>query len=707
MNPDRFFELLPAVYRQHDEERGGPLRSLLRVIAEQADVVETDIGRLYENWFIETCEDWVVPYIGELVGYRIAHEAGEPGDTATERQRRRNSILIPRRDVAHTVRHRRRKGALALLEELAADMAGWPARAVEGYRLLAHTQALHHLHPLRGRTADLRDMAALRQLAGPFDRLAHTVDVRRVASDRTPGLYNIPSVALFVWRLRSYPVTRTEAFQLESRDPARFAFSALANETPLFARAVPETDPPRIATEPNLPVRIDRHMLEARRNELYGDDKSFAIHVAMEEDEEPVAVPVEEIVAADLTDWTYRPEPGQVAVDPQLGRIAFPPDSVPQGGVWVSYRYGFSADIGGGEYPRTVSQPAGARLYRVGGDHGYSSINEALAAWRTNDDQHAVIEIAESGLYTEPINIRLGTRRRQSLQLRAADGARAVLRLLDYRASRPDWAKVQGAHDSLFTLDGLLVEGRGFRFTGALSRVVVRHSTLVPGWSLEHEDCAPRHTTEPSLVLDRTPTRLLIEHTVVGCIDVDADELTTEPIGITVNDSVIDSTASTLRALGGRRTPRAHVALSIARSTVLGTLAVRSVDLAENSLFTGRVDVARTQSGCVRFCFVPRDSRTPRRYQCQPDLATGAAAEADKDLAAQRVTPRFASTRYGVPEYCRLDDRGPEEIYRGADDESEMGVFHDLFEPQRAAGLRARLDEYTPAGTDAGVRYVT
>ena len=38
-----------------------------------------------------------------------------------------------------------------------------------------------------------------------------------------------------------------------------------------------------------------------------------------------------------------------------------------------------------------------------------------------------------------------------------------------------------------------------------------------------------------------------------------------------------------------------------------------------------------------------------------------------------------------------------------AHDESEMGVFHDLYQPQRIANLRARLNEYTPAGINAGV----
>ncbi|MBK9095059.1 MAG: hypothetical protein IPM84_20320 [Anaerolineae bacterium] len=31
-------------------------------------LVEDDISRLYDNWFIETCQEWVVPYIGDLLG---------------------------------------------------------------------------------------------------------------------------------------------------------------------------------------------------------------------------------------------------------------------------------------------------------------------------------------------------------------------------------------------------------------------------------------------------------------------------------------------------------------------------------------------------------------------------------------------------------------------------------------------------------------
>ena len=49
----------------------------------------------------------------------------------------------------------------------------------------------------------------------------------------------------------------------------------------------------------------------------------------------------------------------------------------------------------------------------------------------------------------------------------------------------------------------------------------------------------------------------------------------------------------------------------------------------------------------------------------------------------------------------------PAEIARGASDLSEMGAFHDLYQAARLDNLRARVDEFVPAGTDAGIIIVT
>jgi hypothetical protein len=69
----------------------------------------------------------------------------------------------------------------------------------------------------------------------------------------------------------------------------------------------------------------------------------------------------------------------------------------------------------------------------------------------------------------------------------------------------------------------------------------------------------------------------------------------------------------------------------------------------------------------------------------------------------QRVTPVFTSLRYGETAYSQLGAGCAKEIVRGAKDESEMGAFHDLYQPQRLANLQARLEQFTPARTDAAV----
>ncbi len=741
-SPDRLYELLPVVYRQRDAERGYPLRALLGVIAEQVNVVEGDIAQLYENWFIETSQDWVVPYIGDLIGYQPVHEAGEPAvGASTLRGQQRNKILIPRREVANTICYRRRKGTLALLELLANDVAGWPARAVEFYTLLGWTQALNHQRPNRGRTVDLRQGDALDRLDGPFDELAHTVDVRRPNSHRTLGRYNIPSVGLFVWRLKAYSVSRTPAYCLEEIGPYCYTFSVLGNDTPLYTHPEPEETPTHIADELNLPTPIRRRAFEQRVRaaggiergqasaDYYGEGKSLVISARNWPTEDaPQPIPRESIIPADLSDWQYRPPRGYIAVDPKLGRIVFPLSQLPKRNVRVSYYYGFSADIGGGEYDRPLRGPAAFSLYRVGEGETLKRINEALAQWQQEKPRDAVVEITDSGVYVEQINIRL--EENYSLQIRAANRTRPVIRLLDWQTDLPDALTVTMAHGSRFTLDGLLITGRPVHVRGdhmepargdvCPAEVAIRHCTLVPGWALD-SDCEPKRPAEPSLELFNVRAQVTIEHSIVGSIQVNEDEVRTDPIPIRVSDSVLDATGSACdtpecEALGAPGYPVAHAILTIARSTVFGRVQVHAIELAENSIFVGLVRVARRQIGCVRFCSISPGSRTPRRYNCQPDLVEQAVVEAIGDpierAAAQqrereRVRPQFNSMRYGTPTYCQLAHACADEIKRGTDDESEMGVFHDLYQPQRAANLRARLDEYTPAGMDAGIIYAS
>lgn len=708
---DRLYALLPLVHRERDEERGGPLRAVLRVLEEQAGVVESDIAQLYRDWFIETCDDWVVPYVGELVGYQPVPEAGRPGDPGEPTGRALNRALLPRQAVANAVRYRRRKGTLALLELLARDTAGWPARAVELRRLLGLSQPMNQPRPERGRRADLRAMDALDRLDGAFDEIAHRPEMRRLDA-RPHGRWGRSTVALFLWRLGVWPVTEAAAHCVD-RTAHCFTFSLLGDDGPLYTRSRPESHPGALAGELDVPAPIRRRVLVADLDAFYGPGKSFEIWRVQSKKQGAVTrpsyerVPAAELVVADLSGWVYRPRPGQVAVDPVLGRIAFPTRSVPQRGVRVSYHYGFPAAIGGGEYRRPLRQPRGATVYRVGEGQKLRRLAEAFEKWRKQPPCDAVIEIADNGVYSEPIALEIPAGR--SLTLRAAQRRRPLVRLLDFRAEAPDHLAVHGEPGGAFTLDGLRVVGRGVAASGHLD-LTIRHATLVPGWDVDPQ-CRPTAPEEPSLVLYDLEGSVAIDHSIVGSIQANRDEVRLDPLPIAIEDSIVDATGSELEAVGAQSWPRAHAVLTVRRSTVFGKVMVHAVELAENSLFDGEVCVGRQQVGCMRFCWTARGSHTPRRHHCQPDLAVAAALEGLNDPAERaaarkretaRVRPRFESLRYGTPTYARLTLGTAAEIRRGADDESEMGVYHDLYEPQREAHLRSRLSEHTPAGTDAG-----
>lgn len=713
---DRLFDLLPAWYRRRDAERArdgqvGPLQGFLRVVADEVEAVEADITGLYANWFIDTCDDWVVPYLADLIGYEMVPEAGRPADERSRQARLKNRFLVPRREVAHLIRYRRRKGSLAVLEQLARDVAGWHARAVEFGTLVGTFQHAREVRPNRGRTVDVRDVQGLELLGTPFDRVSRSVDVRCPSAVDSAARFNLPNVGLFVTRSNAYAITDGDAHSI---DPdGAFTISALGNDAAIAVAAVPEDDPAYLAGPLNLPLPLTRIALDDARDgrrqaneDYYGEGKSVVIY------EDGVPVPAARIVAANLAGWAYRPKGETVALDPELGRIAFAPDAVPKS-VRVSYHYTFPAEIGGGEYRRSVSATAEDVHVETLASEGESHnlVQDAIRRWQESGRPHGVVELTDSHVYSESV-MRIDLPADRTLELRARPGTRPVIRVVDYQGSARDAIVLQGdapqpyadtgnrRAGGRFALDGIVVVGGGIDVRGEIAAITVRHSTLVPGWDLR-ADASPPRTTEPSLRFAESAPRVTIAHSIVGPLRVEPLRERSEPIRIAIDDSIIDALGDERDAIADPDAMFAHVDLSVRRSTIIGRVRAHAMSLAENAIFSGDVQVARRQSGCVRFCYLPPGSATPRRFHCQPDLAVGAleapAAAADVEAAESSVRPVFASRVYGS-RYCQLASGCPVEIRGGADDESEMGVYHDLFHPQREAVLRARLREYVPVG---------
>jgi hypothetical protein len=743
---DRLYNLLPAFIRERDQQSGEGLRGLLDVVDRQANIIEEDIRQLQEDAFIEICEPWVIAYIGDLVGTSPLFDESrvKDGDTAVElfpdlvgAEERgipsadgstprtlpglglRPSVAVrSRADVAKTIHYRRRKGTLPMLEELARDVTGWSAHAVEYFELLGWTQWVrNHLRPQSLRTPDIRSIERVDRLNGAFDEISHTVDVRPIQQDE--GWYNVRNIGFHLWRLGAYALERTMARRLGAAGDFRYFFSPLGNSAPLFSRARREGDEAGLATELHVPQPIRPARFFSSIADFYGsvpNVSSITVFV------NGVEIPAAQVICRNLSIWS-QPSINFVAIDVMRGRMTLGPNLLPADLVEVTYHYGFPADLGGGLYRRRSwlirsNFAADVQIITVG-PGGHNTIADALIEWQTGGRRNAIVRISDNRTYAEPIAVNVAGATGNTLAIEAVDGRRPHLRVqgsLQISGNAPDYS---------VTLSGLLVEGR-VEVDGSLGHLRLLHSTLVPGVSIAETDPpSPPPPVEPSITaaatlptgdLANTELAVQIAFAVIGPV-----RIPDHAAGVTSLDSIIDGAG--IDAIAGVGAADASgPALRSERTTIRGRTLVRQIDLATETIFDGHVESQRTQTGCIRFSYVTPLSRAPRRYRCQPDLAerkaiadeearvgplTPAQKQAVRDLVRLRVKPEYTAEAYGLPPYLQLSLRSPEEISKGAEDGSEMGAYCHLKQPEREANLRMRLSEYLPFGLEYGVIYVT
>lgn len=653
---DNLYALLPAVYRERDAAQGYPLRALLAVVGEQMAVLEGDLDQLYDDLFIETCADWVVPYLGALVG------VSDPEASRAE--------------VANTLAYRRRKGTAAVLEQLARDITGWPASVVEYFQRLGTTQYLNHPRPEHANVADIR---VPRWLGTPFDTLPRTVEVRGIVSRR--GRYNIPNVGLHLWRIRSFGVTLAPAQRLDDR---RWRFDPLGRDLRLYNRPEPERAIAHLARPENVPIALPRWLLDENPDTYLGPGKSLQLMV----DGTPVLPGPGQawrdvLHVCNLMDhaggWANLPQ-DRIAIDPELGRIAFPQGAAPTD-VRASWHYGFSAEIGGGEYPRLESFAADlGPLLRVPEDHAdIQSALDALAA------SGGVVEITDNGIYREALLLRVPAGGR--LELRAAEGSRPLLALTGGDLT------VFGGANAEASINGLLVAGGAVSVPASLdaeenslARLNLAHCTLAPLATVHDASGLPL----VRLVV-ATSCAVTLYRSITGALRV------AETARLSLFDAIVDAGPESLALAATAGRPGG--ALDAQASTVIGQVHVLTLRAQDTIFFALGDDVPvrvdRLQDGCVRFCYVPPGSRTPRRYRCVP------ATEASASVPA----PAYTSLVWGEPGYGQLAARCPIDIRAGAEDGDEMGVSHHLRQTLKAARLTRSLPEYLRLSLEAGLFY--
>jgi hypothetical protein len=732
------FNLLPALYRLRDAQLAasagyemGPLQSLLSIVEEQIAIVEGNIAQLYDDLFIETCAPWVVPYIGDLIGYKQIHCIA-------------SAVESPRAEVANTIGFRRRKGTVTVLEQLARDATGWSAHAVEFFQVLATTQCVrNHLRPQNYYAPDLRSWKPREFMDTGFDKTAHKVDVRRIppapAQDHLAdglGHYNVQNIGIFLWSLNAYTLSVVPATAVSGSSQC-FRFSTLGADMPLFHQATELPEETTTLVGPaNVPDRLTRHLLCQDIRTItqkkdpspvyYGPGLSLAIY-ANGSLQDASRILVADLSGNDsawanlshLSDLSKLPAGANtIAVDPRLGRIAIPP---PPAGTKPSISTfcccGFNAAIGGGEYPRASTFTASPEqaIVRVPGD--YHDIHEALAALPGD----GVVEVSNSGVYWEPAGLDVSVRANGHIELRAADGSRPTLIL-------GEAISVTGGSEAQFNLNGFLITyaapetspkapdallSSPATTANALATLGITHCTLVPGWALESNGKPKTNSSGeltyagPGVLVDSSGLAVTIAQSILGPLYLNAESTAS------LTDTILDASGPTAIAIvasidTATHAPVASGALTMNGCTVVGKVYASLLSLVSDCIFVAELthaDIsstpplwnaplwsARHQQGCVRFSYVPAGAILPRQFQCV-------------EQAPGTPVPMFYSLQYGNPAYVKLLPTTDPSIRQGADDGGEMGAYHSLLAPQREADLLTRLAEYIPVGLEYGIFY--
>ncbi|RZL91037.1 MAG: hypothetical protein EOP82_13985 [Variovorax sp.] len=702
LDAERLYALLPAIHRIRDAEQGEPLRALLAAFAQEFAALEENLDQLYDDQFIETCADWVAPYIGDLIGYRPLHGVAP-------------KIASPRPEVANTIGYRRRKGTALMLEQLASDVTDWPAHAVEFFEQLATTQYMKHIRLHAPAAADLRDTRAMFEQGGAFNAIAHTAEMRR---PERGGRYNIANIGIFLWRLLALRLT---AIPL-TPDPGdasgrRFRVNPLGADLHLFRRARTEEDISHLAEAINVPEPLSVRLMaiavraaqagtvpapDARLDDDYGAGESL---VLLRPGSPPTPVPVAEVRVCDLRDivdgggnvtgWNHEASvpAGTIGFDPERGRVLL--GAAGDGPLLATFHYGAARAIGGGEYERTPEGDALATQLTLADGGPLQAPLDAVAAGGR-------LLVADSLRYAQtPVFKVDGVLAAGAPGLSAVVAARNPARPLI--AAGGEITLAIGARGRL-VIDGLVISGGALRLAAAADdeprELVLRDCTLVPGLSLE-PDGSPASPGAPSLIVENPFAKVTLERCITGPLRIAGDA------EVVLRDCIVDAGAAHNVAYDADGTGAPGGGLTVTECTVVGKLHTRLLQLASNCIFVAELGDApgetwrapwiaqRRQQGCARFSYLPAGAITPRRSHCVPDAARPAAR------------PHFSSLRYGTAGYGQLRQVTDSAIREGADDGGEMGVLHALFQPQRETNLRIRLDEYLRFGLRAGFFYAS
>jgi len=252
---EKFWAMIPEIYRDEDRKspQNGALRGLVETFASQAAEQRRSIDRLWEDAFIDTADDWAVPYIGSLFGTRMLSVLNSRGR---------------RVDVAKTIAYRLRNGTPWLMEELIHDITGWHGAITEGFALLGRHPHNYDGDPAyssgrapeqagyystrRAGTANLRKARNSDAINMAFDPFYHRPDMRRAAvraggeMKSSRGMQNLNRLNFHLYRQKPYRILNSTLYRFDNKT---FCLDPSGREIALFSEGRRPFSKPEITSQ--------------------------------------------------------------------------------------------------------------------------------------------------------------------------------------------------------------------------------------------------------------------------------------------------------------------------------------------------------------------------------------------------------------------------------------------------------------------------
>lgn len=729
---EKLWETIPATYRHEDglAQEPGVLRAVVQVIARQAAILRRSQDSLWDDQFIELCNEWAVPYIGDLVATRLLSEKNKRGR---------------RIDVAKTIYYRRRKGTPRILEELISDISEWEGKLVEQFQKLARTRhgldakpetlAGKYSGTLPGGWANLRSQRAGELTNGPFEEFFHTPDMRR--HNGLNGRYSITRLAFYLYRLKAYEAINITPFALG--DGSGFSFDPSGRDISLFSRssASPDWNEWRSSAEAELAGPISCRLLghatylitEAIIKQLMAMPASLSPTAAGELRQIAGLVFKNEtsllniiatfatsgevlssVILLPLLSLSIMKDCGKSVLLPDAQTILSNPldaNSIVVGfeapvnsvitteritaanlTLWPAIvKKELAIDAENGRFKFRDAPPARRRIY-IAYHYGFSAPVGAGSyerVWK-NKLPPAVIKTGGGPLVAADLLNNGITQISDSKTYGPVASKASIINFTLQAANKQrPFVKLQnnlvlnsGVHvNAGITLDGLWIGAGGnlaveIILRGDYECVVIKNCTIDPGGSQNIRG----ETLHPvNLIVEGRVENLCIESSITGPVLIRNNGYIEE---CSITDSIVQSVDTAVSAVSVKTGK-----MLIDRSTIFGRANVHRL-MASDTLITGLVNVTDTQNGCFRFSAAKALSRLPAPYESY--------------LFKEDTNHWFTSRRFGDAGYSQLSDTAPGNVMSGSEDGSEMGAFCARLNPIKLHGLKKKIEEYMPFG---------